>query len=70
MGIELIDATKRAECYECNEKIEEGKQVRANLGTGNYPHNFHLKCFKDKYWRFIHALFDSLTDAERQDLEQ
>lgn len=68
MKMEIYDATGQATCRACNRKIEEGKQVKANLGTGKYAGIYHIKCFKENNWTFIHDLFQTFTDAEREDI--
>jgi len=74
MSKNVLDIRKSigtATCRICKNLIPKGEdEVVGNLGTGNYPGCYHLKCFIEHHYTFIHELYNKLSDAEREDLDR
>ena len=67
--LELKISIGKASCPICGEKIPKGEwEISVNLGTGLYPLNYHVSCFKHKYWGFLFDIFHTMTEDEAEAL--
>lgn len=64
----ILKSPRTVECSICGIKILAGKDYRltANLGSGNYPHHFHLKCFREKYNKELNILLFGFNPSRRE----
>ena len=69
--IKIGKSSGRAKCGQCSQPVEKGlKTVRANFGS-MYVKTYHMDCFKNANWGFIHELYyENMSEAEREDLSQ
>ena len=55
----ISEGTRDTKCWICSKSIKKGeKRLTANLGSGKFYRNYHIKCFIEKYTETLASIID------------
>ena len=63
----ILLSPRTVKCELCRKTIEAKKDFRltANLGSGNYPHHYHIDCFRKRFGKELDILLNGHNPSRR-----